>query len=256
MIYIKTKEEIKILRQGGKHLAAVLEMLRQKAVSGVSTKELDLAAEKMIREFGDEPAFLNYRPLGAAIPFPATLCISVNDEVVHGIPRDKRILKDGDVVSLDTGLKHQGLFTDAAITVAVGEVTEAETKLMAVTKLALQAGVAAAIPGNTTGDIGAAVEAVVRPHGYGIIRILSGHGVGREIHEDPYIPNFGHKGKGEKLVAGMVIAIEPMITLSSPKIYLAPDQWTYITNDHSVAAHFEHTVAILENGPEILTKIN
>src|SRR3989344_9030585 len=215
MIIIKTPEEIEILREGGRRLAAVLYQVRDIIVPGVSTYDLDKYAEKLIREMGDEPAFLNYRPEGARIPFPATLCVSVNDEVVHGIPNKERILKEGDIVSLDLGLKHKGLFTDMAFTVPVGKVSSSALKLMEVTEKALQVGINAAQAGNTVGDIGHAVESFVRAQKnsqqYGIVEVLSGHGVGRAIHEDPYIPNFGKKGKGEKLVPGMVIALEPMI---------------------------------------------
>jgi len=255
MIIIKTPEEIEILREGGKHLATVLYKVRDMVAPGISTKELDTYAEKLIRDFGDEPAFLNYRPAGVATPFPATLCTSVNDEVVHGIPDKNKILKEGDVISIDLGLKHKGLFTDMAFTVPVGVVSNSSLKLIKVTEKALQAGINAIMPGETVGDIGYAIENFVRPYRYGIVEVLSGHGVGRAIHEDPYIPNFGKKGKGEKLVPGMVIAIEPMLNNGTKNVVLNKDGYTYRTADGKKSAHFEHTVLITEDGAEILTRV-
>ncbi len=255
MVIIKTSEEIEILRAGGKRLATILYKVKEKVVPGVSTKDLDLYAEKLIREMGDEPAFLNYRPAGAKVPFPASLCVSINDEVVHGIPNQKRILKEGDIVSLDLGLKHGGLFTDMAITVGVGKVSVANEKLMEVTKRALQVGIDAARAGYTVGDIGSTIESFVRSKGkYGIVEILSGHGVGRAIHEDPCIPNFGKAGQGKKLVPGMVIALEPMINNGTKNVTIDRDGYTFRTADGKNSAHFEHTILITEKGPEILTK--
>lgn len=257
MIIIKTKEEIEIIREGGKRLATVLYKVRDIVAPGVSTKDLDIYAEKLIREMGDEPAFLNYRPDGASSPFPASLCVSVNDEVVHGIPKKNRILKEGDIVCLDLGVKHKGLFTDMAITVPVGAVSAADAKLMQVTEQAMQAGIDAARGGSTVGDIGYAIESFVRSQKvkYGIVEVLAGHGVGRAIHEDPYIPNFGKAGKGAKLVPGMIIAIEPMINMGTKNVTLDDDDWTFRTADRKRSAHFEHTVLITEGEPEILTKI-
>ncbi|MEK7219327.1 MAG: type I methionyl aminopeptidase [Patescibacteria group bacterium] len=258
MIIIKTPEEIKILREGGKTLATVLYKVKDKVAVGISTKELDDYAFKLIKEMGDEPAFLNYRPAGAKVAFPASLCISVNDEVVHGIPSKDRILKEGDIVALDIGLKHGGLYTDMAITVPVGAVNVGSQVLMDVTKQALQVGVDVARVGNTVGDIGFAIEQFVRSrqeNKYGIVEVLSGHGVGRAIHEDPYIPNFGKKGKGEKLVTGMVVAIEPMLNNGTKKVTLDEDGYTFRTADGKKSAHFEHTILITDGEPEILTKI-
>ncbi|KKS04804.1 MAG: Methionine aminopeptidase [Candidatus Nomurabacteria bacterium GW2011_GWC2_41_8] len=254
MIIIKTKEEIEILREGGKHLATVLYKVKEKVVPGISTKDLDIYAEKLIREMGDEPAFLNYRPEGADTPYPASLCVSVNNEVVHGIPSKNRILKEGDIIALDLGIRHKNLFTDMAITVPVGAVSGADLKLMQITEKALQVGIDAAIAGNTIGDISYAIESFIRPHKFGIVEVLSGHGVGRSIHEDPYIPNFGKKGKGAKLAPGMVIALEPMINLGTKNVTIDTDGYTFRTADGKNSAHFEHTILITENGPEILTK--
>lgn len=255
MIIIKTPKEIEILRESGKHLATVLYKVRDMVKPGISTKDLDIYAEKLIREFGDEPAFLNYQPEGAETPFPASLCVSVNDEVVHGIPKKNKILKEGDIVCIDLGLKHKGLFTDMAVTVPVGEVSNSSLKLIKTTEQALQAGINAITSGGRVGDIGHAIESFVRPHKYGIVEVLSGHGVGRAIHEDPYIPNFGQRGKGEKLVPGMVIAIEPMLNNGTKNVVLEDDGYTYRTADGKKSAHFEHTVLITENGAEILTQI-
>lgn len=254
-IIIKTKEEIEILREGGRRLAEVLQKVKEMVAPGVSTWELDKYAYKLIKELGDEPAFLNYKPEGARIPFPASLCVSVNDEVVHGIPKRERILKEGDIVAIDLGLKHKGLFTDHAVSVAVGNVSKEDQKLLDTTREALEVGISEARVGNRVGDIGYSIEQFVKPYGYGIVDVLSGHGVGKYIHEDPYIPNFGKKGTGAKLVAGMVIAIEPMLNLGTKNVTLDKDGYTFYTNDRKRSAHFEHTVLITDGEPEVLTKI-
>jgi methionyl aminopeptidase len=254
MIIIKTPEEIKILREGGKRLATILNKVKEIVKPGVSTKELDDYARKLINEMGDTPAFLNYRPEGAKTPFPAALCVSVNDEVVHGIPNTKKILKEGDIISIDLGLKHKGMFTDMAMTVAVGEISASSKKLLDITERALEVGINAAIGGNRVGDIGNAIESFVKPYGYGIVDVLSGHGVGKYIHEDPYIPNFGKKGTGPKLVPGMVIAIEPMLNNGTKKIIVDKDDWTICTADKKRSAHFEKTILITEGEPEVLTR--
>lgn len=256
-IIIKTKEEIEILRECGKRLATVLFKVKEMIAPGVSTLELDKYAYKLIKELGDEPAFLNYQPDGARRPFPATLCVSVNDEVVHGIPRADYILKEGDTISIDCGIKHKGLFTDMAMTVGVGEISESAKMLLATTERALDVGIAQARANNKTGDIGYAIESFVKGQKvkYGIVEILAGHGVGRYIHEDPYIPNFGKRNTGVKLVPGMVIAIEPMLNNGTKNVILDKDDWTFKTADGKRSAHFEHTILITEDEPEILTKI-
>ncbi len=253
-VIIKNKEEIEILREGGKRLAAVLDRVAKMVVPGVSTGDLDEYAYKFIVEGGDESAFLNYKPEGHHKPYPASLCVSVNNEVVHGIPSKKRILKEGDIVSIDLGLRHKGLFTDHAMTVPVGKASNASEQLMRITKEALAVGIEQARGGNTVGDIGYAIEQFVARR-YGIVRELSGHGVGREIHEDPYIPNYGKKGKGQKLIPGMVIAIEPMLNIGSANIISLADGYTIKTADGSRSAHFEHTVLITEGEAEILTNM-
>lgn len=258
MIIIKTPKEIEILREGGKRLATILHKVKEKVAPGISAKELDEYAESLIREMGDTPAFLNYRPEGISTPYPASICVSLNDEVVHGIPTEDKILKEGDIVSIDLGLKHNGLFTDMAMTVPVGEVSPASVALMESTKRALQAGIDAIAPGGTVGDIGYAIESFVHSLGkgkYGIVEVLSGHGVGRAIHEDPYIPNFGKRGDGEKLVPGMVIAIEPMLNNGTKHVTVDDDEYTFRTRDGKKSAHFEHTILVTEDGAEILTQI-
>ncbi len=255
MIIIKTPEEIEILREGGKRLAFVLHKTAERVAPGISTWELDKYAEGLIREMGDYPAFLNYRPEGATSPYPASLCVSVNDEVVHGIPNKNRILEAGDIVSLDLGLKHKNLFTDMAITVGVGEVSSGSLKLIETTRKALEIGISVAYSGNKIGDIGNAIENFVRKHKHGIVEVLAGHGVGKAIHEDPFIPNFGKAGTGAKLVPGMVIAIEPMLNMGTKNVNLNRDGWTFRTADHKKSAHFEHTILITDGEPEILTKI-
>jgi len=253
-VIIKTKKEIELIREGGKILAKVLAKVAKKVAPGISTYELDQYAYKIITEGGDKPAFLNYRPEGAPKPFPASICISVNNEIVHGIPSKAKILKTGDIVSLDLGIKHKGFFTDHAVTVPVGKISKRDQDLLDATKKALEVGIWSAIGGATVGDIGHAIESFVNRK-YGIVRELSGHGVGVKIHEDPFIPNYGKKGKGHKLIPGMIIAIEPMLNMGSDYIIGADDDWTIKTADGSRSAHFEHTILITEGEAEILTKI-
>ncbi|MBU6370688.1 MAG: type I methionyl aminopeptidase [Patescibacteria group bacterium] len=256
MITIKTPEEIKILREGGRRLAAIMQALRNAAKIGVSTADLDALAEKMAREGGDVPSLLGYRPKGAKRPYPASVCISVNDEVVHGIPNEHpKILANGDIVSFDMCLTHRGLITDTAATVVVGAADAEAEKLVLATEKALFAGIKAVKGGGHIGDIGYAVERVGQAAGFGVVEELCGHGVGYKVHEDPYVPNFGRKGSGEKLKPGMVLAIEPMFTAGSKNVYLDDDGYTYKTADGSRAAHFEHTIVITAKGVEILTEV-
>ncbi len=258
MITIKTEKDIAILREGGKRLARILAAVAEAAKPGVSTADLDALAHTLIAEGGDESAFLGYRPKGASRKYPASLCVSINDEVVHGIPNENpRTLKNGDVVSLDLGLIHEGLITDHAVTVGVGEVSAPAKQLLSVTKDALMVGIAAAEAGKTTGDIGFAIERFVHKSGsFGIVEELTGHGVGYGVHEDPFVPNYGRSGEGAPLRPGMVIAIEPMLTLGGKEIFVADDGYTIRTDDGSTAAHFEHTILITPKGPaEILTRL-
>lgn len=252
MIIIKTPNEIERLKKGGPILARILREVARATVAGVTTKSLDEFAFRLIKEAGCTPAFLNYRPDSADRPYPATLITSVNDEVVHGIPGD-RVLKEGDIIALDLGLNYEGVFLDHAISVGVGSINPKDKELLAVTEQALMQGIEAIKPGATVGDIGYAIEHYVKPYKLGIVRDLSGHGVGRAIHEDPYVPNYGKRGKGASLTPGMVIAIEPMLTRGSEDVILMKDGYTLKTSDGSRSAHFEHTVLITENGAEILT---
>lgn len=254
MITVKTPEEIEILHEGGKWLAFILKTVSEMVKPGVSSVDLDKKAYEMALENGDKPAFLNYKPYGALRAYPASLCVSINNEIVHGIPNEKeKILKEGDIVSLDMGLIHRGLITDSAITVPVGKIDKKAKLLLEITKKSLFVGIEAVKIGNTVGDIGYAIEHFVKPYGYGIIRDLAGHGVGYEVHEEPYVPNYGNKGKGKKLEIGMVIAIEPMLNEGIQDIILDSDGYTYKTADGKRSAHFEHTVAVTKNGVKILS---
>ena len=256
MITIKTKEEIEILREGGRRLAEIMEEILRKVKPGASSVELNDLAEKMAIQGGDKPAFLNYRPYGAKRPYPASLCVSVNDEIVHGIPNEgEKILKEGNIVSLDMGLIHKGLITDMAITAPVGKIDDSARRLIEVCKESLMKGIEAARGGDNIGDIGFVIERHIRPFGYGIVRELAGHGVGYKVHEDPYVPNFGKRGAGEKLKSGMILAIEPMINEGTEKVILDDDGYTYRTKDGARSAHFEHTILITKKGAEILTKL-
>ncbi len=254
MATIKSAEEIAILREGGRRLAVILKKLSEATRPGVSSKELDNLAFRLVNEGGDKPAFLNYRARNTDKPYPASLCVSPNDEIVHGLPNGReKIFKEGDIVSLDMGLIHGGLYTDSAVTIPVGKVDAEALKLIEVTRGALKEGIKAARAGKRVGDISFAIEKFIKPYGYGIVRELAGHGVGYKVHEDPYIPNYGKKGTGEVLREGMVIAIEPMINEGTEKIILDEDGFTYKTADGRRSAHFEHTVAIRHGAAEILT---
>ena len=253
MIIIKTPEEIAKLKKGGPILADILRTVATRVKAGVTTKSLDDFARTLIEHAGCTPAFLGYKPDGADRPYPATLITSVNDEVVHGIPGDY-VLKEGDIIALDLGLNYDGVFLDHAITVPVGKISHQDQELIDVTETALVEGIDAIKPGATVGDIGHAIESYVKQYKLGIVRDLSGHGVGRAIHEDPYVPNYGKKGKGAALKPGMVIAIEPMLTRGAEDIILLKDGYTLKTSDGSRSAHFEHTVLITPEGAEILTR--
>jgi methionyl aminopeptidase len=255
MITTKTKEDIAVLREGGKRHAAILKELASMVQPGAHSLELERRARELIAAGGDKAAFLGYKPDGAKRAYPAALCVSVNDEVVHGIPNEPdKVFKEGDIVSLDLGLVHKGLITDAAVTVPVGKISPELEKLLEATKKALSAGIKAAKGGRRIGDIGNAISRVAMPFGYGVVEDLAGHGVGYDVHEDPYVPNFGEPGKGEALTPGMVIAIEPMFDLGTKRVKLYKDDWTYRTADGSPSAHFEHTIVITKSGAEVLTQ--
>lgn len=254
MITLKNKDEIETLRRGGHILAKLLRALSLEVAPGVSTKYLEEIARKKIEEAGATPAFLHYTPRGAARPFPAALCVSVNEVVVHGIPNEKpKILKDGDIVTIDTGLCFEGLYTDSAITVPVGKISETDKKLLKATREALDFAIKAANPGAKTTDIGKAIEEVARKYGFSPAEDLGGHGVGYSQHEDPFIPNFSMKG-GAVLKSGMVLAIEPMLNVGKGAVKFLNDGYTVITKDGKNSAHFEHTVVITPKGAEVLTK--
>lgn len=244
---VKTASEIKAMRTSGRMLASVLAVVASHVTAGVSTKELADIAASELKKLGGAPAFLGYQG------FPDVICISLNDEVVHGIPNAKRLVQSGDIVSLDFGVKYDGMITDSAISVIADSASPADKKLVEQTELALAAGINVVKDGVRTGDIGAAVQAVLDKNHYGIVRDLVGHGVGHQLHEDPNVPNYGYKNTGERLVAGMTIAIEPMATLGSHDVGINPDGWTVRTLDGSRSAHFEHTVLITETGVEVLT---
>ena len=247
---VKTATEISAMRESGKMLATVLQALRPRVVPGATTKDLASYAAAELKKLGGEPAFLGYQG------FPDVICISVNDEVVHGIPSTDKVLQAGDIVGLDFGVKYRGMITDGAISVIAGKpLKAAHSKLLQLTERSLAAGIAAVHGNVRTGDIGAAVEAVLKPAGYGIVRDLVGHGVGHHLHEDPNIPNYGRPNTGPWLQPGMTIAIEPMATLGTERVYMHDDGWTVATYDGSRAAHFEHSVLITEDGAEILTQV-
>jgi len=252
---IKNDTQRADLIEGGKRLAAVLEALRVKVAPGVTAEELDDLAEQMIRAGGDIPCFLGYTPEGASRPYPATLCVSINDEVVHGIPNEsKKVLKEGDIVGLDLGLTHNGIVVDAAITVPVGEIDEQSKKLLRATENALVAGIAAAEPGKHVGDISNAIQKEIESAGFKVAKELGGHGVGEFVHEEPFIPNFGRAGEGELLKEGMVLALEPISAAGKASVILSPDGYTFRTKDGSRSAHFEHTILIEKGKARIITE--
>lgn len=246
MINLKTPHEIEMMAAAGSLLARVLKELRAACRPGVATIELDRLAERMIREGGATPGFLGYQG------FPRSICVSINDEAVHGIPGPRRI-KEGDLVSLDLGLILDGFWADVGTTVAVGEVPKDAKRLVQATEEALQAGIEEALPGNRLGDVSAAVQAHAEAAGFSVIRQFVGHGIGREMHEDPQVPNFGRPGTGPELKPGMTLAIEPMVNAGTEEVYIKPDGWTVCTADGALSAYSEHTVAITRDGPRILT---
>lgn len=252
MAIVTSENDLKNLRISGKILTSALEEVASKVQPGVTTSFLDAIAEKETRKNGAKPAFKGYQPQGAATPFPASICISVNDEVVHGIPSEKK-LYEGDIVSLDFGVNYEGMFTDCAITMPVGTIDQRTQKLLKTTYNSLMSGIKQVKAGNFTGDIGNAVEGVGTNANYGIIRELIGHGVGYAVHEDPQVPNFGKPKTGSELVENLVIAIEPMFTDGSPEVQLAHDHWTFVSADESLSAHFEQTVRTTKEGSEIIT---
>ncbi len=246
MISKKTFEEIEIIREGGKRLSEIMSQLKGKVEPGVKTKELDKAAESLIFKFGGEPSFKGYEG------FPASICTSLNEEIVHVIPSD-RVLKEGDILSLDIGMKFKGFHTDMAVTVPVGEIDPEKRRLIKVTKKSLKLGIKKAREGNTFGDIGNTIQRYIEARGFSVVRDLCGHGIGKEIHEDPQILNYGKRSSREKIERGMVFCIEPMATAGDWKIEKSLDGYGYKTVDDSLSCHFEHTIIVTGKGAEIVT---
>jgi methionyl aminopeptidase len=253
MLRLKAPWEIAMMRTSGRKLAEVVAILRESIEAGMTARELDRIGEEAIRARGGVPSFLGYRG-GGPRPYPASLCISLNHEVVHGIP-DGRVFTEGDVVSVDLGLHHAGYHADAAFSVIIGQGSGKVRDLLDATEESLYKAVAQAVPGNRTGDIGYAVESHVQPRGFSVIRDYVGHGIGRSLHEEPAVPNYGQPGTGILLKTGLCVAIEPMVSMGGHKTVVEKNGWTVVTRDHSVSAHFEHTIAISERGPEILTTL-
>lgn len=247
-VFIKTIAEIEKMRTSGIALRRVHDAIAPHVVQGASTMDLERIAVAKIAELGGIAAFKGYHG------FPAALCTSINEEVVHGMPSDKRILKEGDILSIDCGVIIDGFYSDAAVTYPIGNVSAQTQKLLDVTAASLEAAIQAAQVGGRLGDISAAVQEMCEAAGFGVVREFVGHGIGRSMHEDPQVPNFGPRGKGPRLKAGMVLAIEPMINAGKPEVRVLPDGWTAVTVDRSYSAHFEHTVALTKDGPRVLTR--
>ncbi len=248
MIIIKTGKEIEIMKKGGHHLAEIVKEVSLKARPDISTAELNELAEAMITRIGARPSFKGYKG------YPAAICASVNDEIVHSIPSEEKILKNGDILGLDIGLEYEGMYTDMAVTVPVGKISKQAKRLINVTKKALELGLREVKPGKQIGDISYAIQNYAEANGYNVVRCLVGHGVGKEVHEEPKIPNYGESGTGPILEPGMAIAIEPMVTIGSSEVITDDDGWTARTEDGSLAAHFEVTVAITREGRLVITK--
>jgi len=253
MIHIKTASEVEKMRQAGRIVAEVLERIRERVAPGVTTAELNALAEEVIRRNNAIPSFKGY-PSGSPHPFPAAICASVNEELVHGIP-GPRVLQEGDILSVDVGAIYEGYHGDAAMTYPVGEISEEARRLLEVTEGALYAGIAQARAGNRSGDISAAIQRYVERRGFNVVREYTGHGIGREMHEDPQVPNFGQPGHGVLLRPGMTIALEPMVLAGDCRVRVLDDHWTVVSADGRLTAHFEHTILVRDGEAEILTKL-
>ena len=247
-IMLKTAAEIEKMRRSGQMLREVHELIRPMVVAGATTMDLEIAASRKIDSFGAKAAFKGYHG------FPAALCTSLNNQVVHGMPSDKTVLKDGDILSIDCGVVVDGFYSDCAVTYAIGTPSALTKRLLDVTKASLEAAILEAVVGGRLGDISAAVQEMCEDAGFGVVREFVGHGIGKTMHEDPQVPNYGKRGKGPRLKAGMVLAIEPMINAGGPEVKVLKDGWTAVTVDGSYSAHFEHTVAITKDGPMVLTR--
>jgi len=252
-IQIKTRREIDRMREVGRHTAEILLVLREEAKEGVTTGELDEHAARELKRRGLKSPFLNYAP-GGVPPYPAVLCTSVNDEIVHGIP-GSRVLKDGDILSLDFGVESGGWHGDSALTIPIGSVPKATEELLEATRESLQQGIAQMVAGKRLSDIGNAVQKKAEGAGYSVVRQFVGHGIGKQMHEPPQIPNYGRPGRGPRLLPGMVFAIEPMVNVGTERVRMLDDEWTAVTADGELSAHFEHTVLITDDGPEVLTRV-
>ena len=246
MVYLRDEREIRGIRAAAEIVADTLRLLEREVAPGVTTGDLDRVAEAYIRSRGGRPAFKGYRG------FPASICPSVNEEVVHAIPGD-RTLREGDIIGIDVGVEKDGFFGDAAISVPVGTVSAEARQLLEVTRAALEKGIEQARAGRRVGDISHAIQSYAEEHGFSVVRALVGHGIGREMHEEPQVPNYGPPGRGPRLMAGQVLAIEPMVNAGGPDVVTRPDGWTVVTKDGRLSAHFEHTVAVGADGPEILS---
>jgi methionyl aminopeptidase len=248
MISIKSEHEINMMREASKILIETRDALRDMIKPGISTRALDLRAEEVIRRYGAVPSFKNYEG------YPASICASINHVVIHGIPSDREVLKEGDIISIDLGVFYKGYHADSAATFAVGEISSEKAQLMRVTEEALYKGIEKAIPGNHVSDISHAIESYIKPYGYGIVETFTGHGIGRELHEEPQVLNYGPQGQGPILRPGMTICIEPMVNLGSKEVKVLSDGWTVVTNDKKPSAHAEHMILITQDGHEIMTK--
>jgi methionyl aminopeptidase len=255
MIFLKSFHEIEIMRSANRIVSEILAELREKVVSGISTADIDQTAATLIRKKGARSAFKGYQIRNGMVPFPATICVSLNNEIVHGIPSAQRIVRAGDVVSLDFGVIYQDFYGDAALTFAVGEVNQEVKRLLTTTAAALEEGIAQAWVGNRLGNISAAIQEKVESEGFSVVREFVGHGVGRRLHEDPPVPNYGVRDRGMRLREGLVLAIEPMVNVGKADVVMKSDGWTAVTKDGSLSAHFEHSIAITEKGPIVLSRL-
>lgn len=255
MIFLKSRQEIEIMRTANRIVSEILADLRERIVSGISTGEIDRISAEQIKRKGAKSAFKGYQIRSGVPPFPATICVSLNNEIVHGIPSSQRVVKEGDIISLDFGVIYKDFYGDAALTFFLGKSDEKTHRLIASTEEALEEGIAKATVGNRIGDISSAVQERVEKEGFSVVREFVGHGVGRRLHEDPPIPNYGVRGRGVRLREGMVIAIEPMVNIGGSDVLMKSDGWTAVTKDGSLSAHFEHSVAITEKGPEVLSRL-
>lgn len=255
MIFLKSPQEVETMRTANRIVIEILAELREIVLPGLSTGEIDKIAAELIRHKKAHSAFKGYKIRNGIVPFPATICVSINNEIVHGIPSANRVIQEGDLVSLDFGVIYEDFYGDAAISIAVGEVKEGTRQLLTTTAESLEEGIAQAQVGKRLGDVSAAIQERVEREGFSVVREFVGHGVGRRLHEDPAVPNYGVKNRGVRLREGMVLAIEPMVNMGRADVMMKDDAWTAVTKDGSLSAHFEHSVAITEQGPQVLSQL-